>query len=81
MATVRQIFETMEYGPAPEEVDLALNWLEDHGRSMHPFINGEFARFMDESYFESINPRTGKPLARLVQCSQTEVNAAVAAAK
>ncbi|MBV8378250.1 MAG: aldehyde dehydrogenase family protein, partial [Verrucomicrobia bacterium] len=71
----------MEYGPAPEEVDLALNWLEDHGRSMHPFINGEFARFMDESYFESINPRTGKPLARLVQCSQTEVNAAVAAAK
>jgi aldehyde dehydrogenase (NAD+) len=71
----------MEYGPAPEQVDLALNWLEDHGRAMHPFINGEFARFIDESYFESINPRNGKPLARLVQCGQTEVNAAVAAAK
>jgi aldehyde dehydrogenase (NAD+) len=79
--TVREIFETMEYGPAPEQTDVALVWLEDHGHAMHPFINGEFARFMDESYFESINPRDGKPLARLVQCGETEVNAAVAAAK
>jgi aldehyde dehydrogenase (NAD+) len=81
MATVREIFETMEYGPAPEDADLALNWLDEHRHSMHPFINGEFARFMDESYFESINPSDGKPLARLVQCGETEVNAAVAAAK
>ncbi|MBV9107489.1 MAG: aldehyde dehydrogenase family protein [Verrucomicrobia bacterium] len=80
MSSVRQIFETMEYGPAPEQTDLALNWLEEHGYAMQPFIYGEFARFMDESYFESINPRDGKPLARLVQCGQTEVNAAVAAA-
>jgi aldehyde dehydrogenase (NAD+) len=79
--TVREIFETMEYGPAPEETDLALIWLKDHGHALHPFINGEFARFMDEQYFESINPRDGKPLARLVQCGGTEVNAAVAAAK
>jgi aldehyde dehydrogenase (NAD+) len=79
--TVREIFETMEYGPAPEQADLALIWLEDHGHAMHPFINGEFARFMDEMYFESINPRDGKPLARLVQCGGTEVNAAIAAAK
>src|ERR1700693_422110 len=79
--TVREIFETMEYGPAPEQADLALIWLEDHGYALHPFINGEFARFMDEMYFESINPRDGKPLARLVSSGGTEVNAAVAAAK
>ena len=47
---------------------------------MRPFINGEFARFVDEVYFESINPRDGKTLTRLVQCGETEVNAAVAAA-
>jgi aldehyde dehydrogenase (NAD+) len=81
MTSVREIFETMEYGPAPEQADIALIWLEDHPRAMHPFINGEFARFMDETYFESINPRDGSPLARLVHCGETEVNAAVAAAK
>jgi aldehyde dehydrogenase (NAD+) len=81
MTSVREIFETMEYGPAPEQADIALVWLKDHPRAMHPFINGEFARFMDETYFESINPRDGSPLARLVQCGETEVNAAVAAAK
>jgi aldehyde dehydrogenase (NAD+) len=79
--SVREIFETMEYGPAPEQADIALIWLEDHPHALHPFINGEFARFIDETYFESINPRDGKPLARLVQCGETEVNAAVAAAK
>src|SRR3984893_1641221 len=81
MSTVREVFETMEYGPAPEQEDIALIWLKDHGHAMRPFVNGEFARFMDEVYFESINPRDGTPLARLVQCGETEVNAAVAAAK
>jgi aldehyde dehydrogenase (NAD+) len=81
MTTVREIFETMEYGPAPEQEDLALIWLKDHGHAMRPFINGEFPRFMDELYFESINPRDGTILARLVQCRETEVNAAVAAAE
>src|ERR1700733_4114992 len=80
MSTVREIFETMEYGPAPEQEDIASIWLEEHPRTMHPFINGEFAKFMDETYFESINPRDGKPLARLVQCGVPEVNAAVSAA-
>jgi aldehyde dehydrogenase (NAD+) len=81
MSTVREVFETMEYGPAPEQEDIALIWLKDHGHAMRPFVNGQFARFIDEVYFESINPRDGKRLARLVQCGETEVNAAVAAAR
>jgi aldehyde dehydrogenase (NAD+) len=81
VSTVREIFETMEYGPAPEPADLALSWLDEHRHTFHPFINGEFARFMDESYFESVNPSNGQPLARIVQCGANEVNAAVAAAK
>ena len=48
---------------------------------MRPFINGEFPKFMDETYFQSTNPRDGERLARVVQCGETEVNAAVAAAK
>src|SRR6201993_1014972 len=70
----------MEYGPAPEPADLVLNWLDKHRHTFHPFINGEFARFIDESYFESVDPRNGQPLARIVQCGEFEVNAAVAAA-
>ena len=81
MSTVREIFETMEYGPAPETADLALSWLEKHQRTFHPFINGEFASFTDESYFESVSPRNGQSLARIVQCGDAEVNAAVGAAK
>ena len=57
----------MDYGSAPEEPEIALSWLADHGYAFHPFINGEFPQFMDEIYFESINPSNGKPLARLVQ--------------
>ena len=49
MSTVRKIFESMEYGPAPEQADLALSWLEEHGYAIQPFINGEFVKFMDES--------------------------------
>ena len=70
----------MEYGPAPEPEDLALNWLDEHRHTFHPFINGEFARFMDGMYYESFNPRDGQPLARIVQCGEIEVEAAVAAA-
>src|SRR5215813_11207793 len=81
MSTVREIFETMEYGPAPETADLALSWLEEHRHTFYPFINGEFARFIDESYYESVSPRSGQSLARIVQCGDAEVNAAVAAAK
>jgi aldehyde dehydrogenase (NAD+) len=81
MSSVREIFETMEYGPAPESADLVLGWLEEHRHTFHPFINGEFASFMDESYFESVDPRNGQSIARIVQCGDAEVNAAVAAAK
>ena len=80
MNTIREIFETMEYGPAPEAADLALNWLDQHEHTFHPFINGQFLQIADPVYFDSINPRDGKVVARLTQCGQTEVDAAVAAA-
>jgi aldehyde dehydrogenase (NAD+) len=80
MSSVREIFETMEYGPAPEAPDIALDWLERHQNSFHPFIGGGFQDVSNAQTFESINPRNGKPIATLTQCGQTEVDAAVAAA-
>ena len=32
MSKVSDVFETMEYGPAPESAQPALDWLEAHGR-------------------------------------------------
>ena len=81
MNRVREIFETMEYGPAPESEEVAVDWLEAYRHIFHPFINGEFARFIDEFYFESIDPRNDRTLARIVQCGEIEVNTAVEAAK
>ncbi|MEY2607286.1 MAG: aldehyde dehydrogenase [Verrucomicrobiota bacterium] len=80
MSTVREIFETMEYGPAPEAPDLALDWLKKHQHRFHPFIDGRFRDAPDAPTFESINPRNGQPIAKLTQCGQAEVDAAVAAA-
>jgi len=81
MKSVREIFETMEYGSATEETDAAMEWLDSHRRIFYPFINGGFARFIDQCYFESVDPRNGLTLARIVQCGEIEVDAAVEAAK
>ena len=52
MNRVREIFETMDYGPAPEAEDVAESFLETHRRTFYPFVNGRFARFIDECYFD-----------------------------
>ena len=40
MATVAEIFETMEYGPAPESSKEALAWLGKHERVFGHYIGG-----------------------------------------
>jgi aldehyde dehydrogenase (NAD+) len=80
MASVPEIFQTMAYGPAPESVAPASEWLEQHGRSFGLFINGAWTRGDGET-FETLNPATAKPLARLAQASSREVDRAVRAAR
>jgi len=82
--TIAEIFETMEYGPAPESADPAQAWLDARDREILPFIDGAFRRPEnpeDAELFDSMNPGTGKPLARVAQCGAPEVDAAVAAAR
>ena len=76
---VAEIFETMEYGPAPEAAGPALEWLDSHGRMFGHFIGGAFAP--GREHFDSINPATGKKLAGIAQASAEEVDAAVQAAR
>src|SRR5216110_3537872 len=81
MATVAKLFETMEYGPAPESDEPALEWIKQHdnGRFGH-FINGRWAPPAEGQYFETINPATKAVLGRVAQGSKADVDAAVAAA-
>jgi len=79
--TVEQIFETLEYGPAPEAANVANAWLDTHSRRTTLFIGGMWQPPAEGRYFESINPATAKPLAQIAQATSPDINAAVAAAR
>ncbi|HEU4881255.1 MAG TPA: aldehyde dehydrogenase family protein [Longimicrobium sp.] len=79
--SIAEIFETMEYGPAPESASPAVRWLEERGRTFGHFIGGEWRDPAEGEYFDTINPATNKPLARIAQGGAADVNAAVRAAR
>ena len=76
--TIKEIFDTMSYGPAPESPSEAQAWLATHAQGFGHFIDGAFTA--PEALFESRNPATGAVLAQVSQGSPASVDAAVAAA-
>ena len=79
MTTVAEIFETMDYGPAPESDAEARAWLAAHGSRFGHFVNGAFTK--PGATFDVIDPSTSKLLAKVTQGSAKDVDAAVAAAR
>jgi aldehyde dehydrogenase (NAD+) len=79
MPTIKEILNTMEYGPAPESTKEAQAWLEQRGRQFGLFINNEWSEAGE--LFASINPASGAKLADLTQGSAEDVDRAVAAAR
>jgi aldehyde dehydrogenase (NAD+) len=79
--SVAAIFESMEYGPAPESDEQARAWLEEHGRAFGLFIANEWIDATSGESFETVNPATGEALARIAQAGQDDIDAAVAAAR
>ena len=77
--TIKEIFDTMEYGPAPESAADALAWLIDQGDRFGHFIDGAWTEVGDT--FESRNPATGEVLAYITQGTPGDVDKAVAAAR
>src|SRR3569832_343042 len=80
MASVPEIFQSMEYGPAPESAGPVQEWLERHGREFGLFINGRWTE-PGRDTFETLNPATAKPLATLTQAGSADVDRAVSAAR
>jgi aldehyde dehydrogenase (NAD+) len=79
MSKVAEIFETLEYGPAPEAAGPALDWLEKHGRKFGHFIDGGFTK--PGRTFASNNPATGEKLADISEGTKGDVDKAVKAAR
>ena len=77
--SVKERFERMDYGPAPESAAEALAWLVDQGDRFGHFIDGAFTA--PGAGFESRNPANGEVLATISQATQDDVDSAVAAAR
>ncbi len=77
---VTEIFETMEYGPAPEAAAPGLAWIKEH-EPFGLFINNQWVKPVSGQYIESINPATGKQLTKVAAANSADVDAAVTAAR
>ena len=77
--TIRDIFNEMSYGPAPESSAEAQDWLKAHGSRFGQWIDGGFTK--PGETFETKNPATGKALAEVTQGSAKDLDAAIAAAR
>lgn len=77
--TVRDIFDSMEYGPAPESASEAMAWIASH--------QGRFGHWIDGGWtdvgqtFATMNPARATHLADVTQGSAADVDRAVAAAR
>jgi len=81
MTDIAEIFETMAYGPAPESTEPAEAWLEAHGRTFGIFVDGMWSEAATPEFFETVNPATGRALARITQSAEADVGRAVEAAR
>ncbi len=79
--SVKTIFETMEYGPAPEANKESIAFLERHNRKFQLFINGKWVKPSSGVYFETINPANRAVLAEIAEANEKDVDIAVKAAK
>ncbi len=79
MNKIAQIFDSLEYGPAPEAADHANAWLDSKNRSFGHFIDGKWTKA--GKTFASTNPANGTKLADITDGTAADVDAAVKAAR
>jgi aldehyde dehydrogenase (NAD+) len=79
--SVRDILETMDYGPAPEARDQADSWIARHGGSFKLFIDGKWRAAKSGATFATTNPADGQKLAKISRAGKADINAAVRAAR
>ena len=78
---IAEIFDKMDYGPAPETDSEALDWLKRHAAGFSLFIGGEWQAAQSGESFETVDPATGKVLARIAHGGAADVDRAVKVAR
>lgn len=78
--SVKEIYKTLDYGPAPESDAQAKAWLASHKKKFDLFIGGKWVK-AGGNPFAAHNPATGSKLATVSQASKADVNKAVKAAQ
>ncbi|MBU8882812.1 aldehyde dehydrogenase family protein [Kaistella sp. DKR-2] len=77
---IKEIYNTMVYGPAPETAKPAIEFLEAHQRSFDLFIDGTWVKPNSNKYAETHNPSNKEFLAKIAEADATDVDMAVQAA-
>jgi aldehyde dehydrogenase (NAD+) len=80
-SAVRELFDRMSYGPAPEGDAPVRQWLDARGRRFGHFIGGAWSTPADGEYLVVADPSSGTELAHVAQGSDGDVDRAVAAAR
>ncbi len=78
--SIMEIYESMEYGPAPEAAGEVMRWLDGHNRTFSHFINGRWTGGNGAS-FQTKDPATGELLATVAEADAAEVEHAVRSAR
>ncbi len=76
---IKPLFETMEYGPAPESRAPADDWLQSQKTSFDLFIGGQWVKGGGKPFY-TYNPATGERLAKIATANAKDVDKAVRAA-
>ncbi|MGA0919936.1 MAG: aldehyde dehydrogenase family protein, partial [Gemmatimonadaceae bacterium] len=79
MTRVADLFQSMDYGPAPESDAEARAWLAAHDATFGHFLAGKWTKA--GKTFAVIDPSTNAPLAKVTQGTAADVEAAVKAAR
>ena len=79
MNKIAQIFDSLDYGPAPEAADQANAWLDSHDRVFGHFIDGAWTA--PGKTFASTNPASSEKLAEVTDGTTEDVDTAVRAAR
>ena len=80
MKEIETVFNTMEYGPAPESQEDVQAWLQVHKSGFKHYIDGKWVAPSGGQYFDSTNPATGDCLAKIAKGNQGDIDLAVTAA-
>ncbi len=78
--SIKEIFSTMEYGPALESTKVCQQWLDEKNQKFDHFIDGQWQAPSTKQYFNSVNPANMEVLAQVADGELKDVNLAVAAA-